>query len=332
MQVELGGGPLHVAAIVEGDLERRRRRTPHLVRCLASVDSSGCISATCGGLRANAGRIADESPPPLAGFLVGRLSLTCGCMTGTASAAVVASRSALQRGVDVCTLCIHHVYMTALTPPRSRESLADTAYRELRDAIVSGIYPPGSRLLEPQLARDLKLSRTPLREALSRLQHEGFIEGEQGLGRYVARISQAEVSDLVGIREVLEGYAARLAGEWIKPSELETLEEAHLSAATAMREQDIDLLTKSSAVFHETIIRGSHSKQCISMAKMMTLQLDRFRAFAENWTDDATRMRSHEQHGELLSALIAHDGNRAEQLMKEHVRTVGECLIASVSP
>src|SRR5262245_9135311 len=99
-------------------------------------------------------------------------------------------------------------------------SLSETVFRSLRQALRAGIYQPGDRLREEEVAKRLKVSRTPVREALSRLVSKGLVEPAGGRGLIVRRLSTAEVLELYAMREILEGAAARLAAQHASLPEL----------------------------------------------------------------------------------------------------------------
>src|SRR5262245_55444326 len=101
--------------------------------------------------------------------------------------------------------------MTALVAPLTRRRLVDEATQALRDAILSGRLPAGTRLRQTELATRLAISRTPIREALGRLQQEGLVEILPAAGVRVAVLNLAEAAALYDVREVLDGLAARLA-------------------------------------------------------------------------------------------------------------------------
>src|SRR3990172_10428419 len=104
-----------------------------------------------------------------------------------------------------------------LGPPPVRETISSAVYRQLREAILSGRIPMGTRINELELALDWRISRTPIRDALRRLEAEGLVEGAPGRGMIVPVLSRVDVDELYALREGLEGMAARLAAERATP-------------------------------------------------------------------------------------------------------------------
>lgn len=195
------------------------------------------------------------------------------------------------------------------------ESLAAGAYRTLRDALLRRAIAPGQRLIETELAQQLGVSRTPVRDALARLVAEGMADALPA-GGIVVRDIQHELADIYGLRQVLEGYAARLAAARIEPRELERL--GHISAllrasidADALQEQ-VDL----NNAFHAQIATSARSDRLVKM-------IDDYRAYFLNpqmlgLYDRAAMLRSHQQHEAIVQALRAGDGDAAERLVRAH--------------
>ena len=122
--------------------------------------------------------------------------------------------------------------------PRSTQKTASShvdAYERLLNAIDSGELAPGSRLLEAQLAERLGVSRTPVREALRRLEAQGLVTHEPHRGVVVAELDYDQLGELYAVREVLEGTAARLAARHASPEEVEVLREMVASPCSGLR-------------------------------------------------------------------------------------------------
>jgi DNA-binding GntR family transcriptional regulator len=150
-----------------------------------------------------------------------------------------------------------------LRPERPR--LADRAYTELRSHLVQGKLPPGTRLVEQTLTAVLGISRTPLREALWRLEQDGLVERRDSGGVYVTELTQDEFEELMGLRAVIEGYCARLAAERATDAQLAEIAAAHEDAERAHDAHDLERLTDAGTRFHDAINAASAAPRCIAM-------------------------------------------------------------------
>jgi DNA-binding GntR family transcriptional regulator len=215
-----------------------------------------------------------------------------------------------------------------LRPERPR--LADRAYAELREYLIGGKLPPGTRLVEQTLTSALGISRTPLREALWRLEQDGLVERRDGGGLYVTELSQDEFEELMGARAVIEGYCARLAAERLTDAQLAEIAAAHQDADRAHEHNDVERLAEAGTRFHDAINAASRSPRCIAMVNELRQWAVRYRP--QGLVDDANRRWSSDQHAEILAALRAHDGELAEQLVRQHLDEVGTRIRAAIDP
>ena len=146
-------------------------------------------------------------------------------------------------------------------PRKALEPIRLDAYRPLRDvvcealraAIQSGELPPGERLMEIPLAEELGVSRTPIREAIRKLEQEGFVVMIPRRGTYVADITLKDINQVFEIRSSLEELAASLASERITPDELEELERHLVSINDYMESRDFDKIVAADIAFHEVL-------------------------------------------------------------------------------
>jgi DNA-binding GntR family transcriptional regulator len=212
-----------------------------------------------------------------------------------------------------------------LQPERPR--LSEWAYDEIRRYIVDGALPPGTRLVENKLTSSLGISRTPLREALHRLEQDGLIERNPGGGLSVTGLTLEELNEVMGIRAVLEGHCARLAAERISDAALADLFAAHEEAADAIRQGDLEALVIANTEFHDGINAAAHSPRCMTMINEMRESVLRYRTEALN--EEATRKQSFDQHLEILMALKARDTELIEKLMRAHIDDVAQQLTAA---
>lgn len=201
---------------------------------------------------------------------------------------------------------------------------AERAYELLRTAIVENRYAPGQRLIEQKIAEELGLSRTPVREALRRLEAEGLVVTEAHRGATVRPITINDVIDLYDLRARLEAYAAQLAAERSTPDERAVLAEAvrAFGEATASFEADGDdalrRLVEANRAVHDCILAAAHHDRLATMiARTVDIPLV-YRSIQRFGPDE--RARSDLFHRLVLAAIERGDAERAGALMAEHVR------------
>jgi len=203
---------------------------------------------------------------------------------------------------------------------------ASVAATELiRNAIVEGRLEPGRRLKEEELARELGISRTPVREALLVLQAEDLVTATPNRGAVVRSHDAAELDDLYELRSLLEGHAARRAAERATPDQIEALRQS-CERFAAIAHDDVAGLVRENLVFHDAILEYAGSARLASMVgKVIKLPLvyNSYRWYSPEQTRIST-----EAHRRIVSAFAAGDAAAAEQLMRDHVLDARRVLVA----
>jgi DNA-binding GntR family transcriptional regulator len=207
---------------------------------------------------------------------------------------------------------------------------ASVAATELiREAIVDGRLEPGRRLKEEELARELGISRTPVREALLFLQAEGLVEATPNRGAMVRTHDAEDLDDLYQLRALLEGYAARRAAlEVADRAVVELL--ASCDRFDALRRDGADLreLVGENLFFHNAILEAAGSARLSSMVRTV-IELPLVYKSYIWYSPDQWRISAH-YHRQITRALEARDGERAELVMKEHVFEARDLLVEQV--
>lgn len=202
----------------------------------------------------------------------------------------------------------------------NRPPASGSAYDALRARILSGELAPGERLIEQTLAEDLGLSRTPVREAIRRLIHEGFVEKGQGYSTRVAEFSEEELAQLFEIRRRLECYAAGRAARMATDEEVAQLRQLsdQMSAHTLPRSQDdYTIISAANTAFHRIIYEAARSPQLTSLiasAVDVGVVARTYYSYSE-----ADLLRSAQHHNEIVDAIAAHAPEWAESVMSSHV-------------
>jgi DNA-binding GntR family transcriptional regulator len=144
---------------------------------------------------------------------------------------------------------------------QNHKPLREIVYDQLKQQILTGQITPGTRMMEVDLARDMGVSRTPIREAIRKLEKEGLVIIEPRRGAYVSDISVKDMVDTLVVREDLEGLAGLLAAETITREELEELEEITTSYSDAIAAGNMENIIHYDELFHRRIVEmtGNHT-------------------------------------------------------------------------
>lgn len=194
-------------------------------------------------------------------------------------------------------------------------SRADRVRDRIRDAIRSGRYKPGERIRETEVADWLEVSRTPVREALRRLESEGLLTFESWRGVVVADLDRQQISELYAMREVLEGAAARLAARHIDEGEFELLD-LLLARADAAADEPA-ALAEINRQLHETIYAAAHNRYLTQTLEQLrnALALLRGTTFAVPGRAGTAA----EEHRAIVEAIRGRNPERAESAARTHI-------------
>jgi|SRR5665213_104371 len=207
----------------------------------------------------------------------------------------------------------------------------DKAYAVIYEALTAGRFRPGERLAEERLAREIGVSRTPVREALRRLSAEGFVEFMPNQGGKVPSLSFDDVKEVFDLRVILESYGASLAARNITAPQLVDLAELcdSMEQAFAKRRPGyIEEISTGNRRFHRVLIEaagGQRLSRLLPQVIEMPLMLDTYDRFS---TADMNRSMRH--HRELTVALDAHDADWAEAVMRVHIQSARNVYLESV--
>ena len=199
----------------------------------------------------------------------------------------------------------------------AKKSLGFSVYERLKRAIIQGDFDPGSRLVESRVAEALGISRTPVREAIHKLEREGLLrQGPKG-GFFVAGLSPSDIEETFGIRSVLESYAARLAAIRHREGELHPLEEKLRAYEESLERGDLDRLPAINTEFHDLLYGLSRSPRLVKMINDLRDHIYRFRLVILKIEDMARS--SKEDHRLMLKAIRDRNADGVENLVREHI-------------
>ncbi len=206
---------------------------------------------------------------------------------------------------------------SAIAPKPEKRSLAVYVYEQLQQLIVNGDLSWSSRLVESQVAARMGISRTPVREALHKLEMEGFISKSAGGGYSITGLDRRDVLEIFGIRSVLESYAARLAAERRKPDEMKLLDAKIAEYQNSLEKGLLHDLPDINTELHDLFYAMSHSPRLIKMINELKNQIQRFRRFLLHSQYGAAL--SNQDHRQILECIRNREADRVEEVMKEHI-------------
>lgn len=202
-----------------------------------------------------------------------------------------------------------------------REVVAET----LRESIVNGTLKPGERLMEIQLAEELGVSRTPVREAIRKLELEGFVIMIPRRGTYVADLSIKDINEVFEIRTSLDVLAAGLAVERITEDELEQLERLLVEIGELIEGNDIERIVEVDSQFHDVLYKASRNDRLVGIINNLREQFTRFRSISFQYPG---RMKvSVEEHRRLVEAIADRNTELAQQIAREHMENSEQILL-----
>ncbi len=204
---------------------------------------------------------------------------------------------------------------------------AQQVYVEIRDGILSGRYPPGERLREEKLASALGVSRSPIREALRLLQSDGLIVFAPNRGAQVAMWSEQDVDEVLNLRSLVEGYAARLAARRLSPEHVRKLTDIadEMERAGEGPTPDVDRVASLNAAFHRMIVQASDNARLVSLMNQILGVPVEYRTYARHSHQQMARSFAH--HRELIRAFETRDEEYASMTMRMHVLAARNALV-----
>ncbi len=198
-----------------------------------------------------------------------------------------------------------------------RKSLGQHVFENLKQAIIRGDLAPGDRIVETQVAEALDISRTPVREAIHKLEREGLLKKLPKAGFTVMSLNREDIEETFGIRSVLESYAAGLAALKHHEDELKPLEEKIREFKICLQKGDTDALAKINTEFHNLLYALSRSPKLVRMINDLRDQIFRFRKILLKM--DHMPEASNEDHRKMLAAIRERDVAKVEELVREHI-------------
>lgn len=205
-----------------------------------------------------------------------------------------------------------------------REVVADA----LREAIRKGILEPGERLMEINLAEELGVSRTPVREAIRKLELEGFVVMMPRRGTYVSEISIRDVNEVFEIRSSLESLASGLAAERITAEELETLQRLLVEIGGYIDDGDMEKIVETDMRFHDLLYQASRNSRLVGVINNLREQLTRFRTASMSYP--GRLKETLKEHRAMVEAIAQGNVRDAKKAAKIHLERSEQTLLNSM--
>lgn len=195
--------------------------------------------------------------------------------------------------------------------------LREVVFKALREAIITGQFAPGERLMEITLANKLGVSRTPVREAIRMLELEGLVVMIPRKGAEVARITPRDLKDSLEVRLALEELGVKLACERIDEEGKERLKQACIDFRIAIGSKLVPSIVEKDVAFHNVIFQTTGNQRLIQMANAQMEQVYRYRV--EYVKDIMYHDVLVDEHTEITNAILTRDVDRAKEVMNKHI-------------
>lgn len=206
--------------------------------------------------------------------------------------------------------------------------LRDVVFNTLRQAILRGELKPGERLMEIQLANKLGVSRTPIREAIRKLELEGLVLMIPRKGAEVAEITEKSLRDVLEVRRALEELAVELACEKITDEQIQDLKDAAEDFKASLKERDITRIAEADVKFHDVIYIATDNQKLIQLLNNLREQMYRYRVEYLKRSDFHQQLI--DEHEEIIETIESGQKDRAVQVVCQHVDNQVEAVMDTI--
>jgi len=206
--------------------------------------------------------------------------------------------------------------------------LRDVVFNTLRKAILTGELKPGERLMEIHLANRLGVSRTPIREAIRKLELEGLVTMIPRRGAEVANITEKNLKDVLEVRRALEGLGIELACERITEEKKKDLKERLDQVECAVRTGDSSAIASADVAFHDTIVEASGNDRLMQLVSNLGEQMYRYRF--EYIKDESKHSQIIQEHRIMFDSIMEKDREKAVQIVKTHISNQEEAIMRKI--
>ena len=195
--------------------------------------------------------------------------------------------------------------------------LRDVVFNTLRKAILRGELKPGERLMEIQLANKLGVSRTPIREAIRKLELEGLVLMIPRKGAEVAQITEKNMQDVLEVRKALEELSVQLACERITPEQVEEMKMAAEDFRKVLKSGDVTKIAEADVQFHDIIFAATNNQRLITLLNNLREQMYRYRVeYLKNPSNHEQLLREHEA---IYRGIMEKDKDVVTEMIRKHI-------------
>ena len=206
--------------------------------------------------------------------------------------------------------------------------LRDVVFNTLRQAILTGELKPGERLMEIHLANKLGVSRTPIREAIRKLELEGLVTMIPRRGAEVAQITEKSMNDVLEVRRAMDALCVELACDRITPEELQDLKKACDTFEAAVKTDDIKQIAQADVALHDIIVQATGNQRLIQLVNNLSEQMYRYRF--EYIKDFSQHERLVEEHKVIYESIVKKDKETASNMAKVHIDNQKKAIIRQI--
>jgi DNA-binding GntR family transcriptional regulator len=207
--------------------------------------------------------------------------------------------------------------MEGLLTEIPQKTLESRVLERLREAIIEGVFKPDSQINQVQVAAQFRTSRGPIRAALNKLEEEGLVVNIPHRGTFVTPLNQKIVSDIYGVRSVLEAYAVRLAISNMNEEDFRTLDEIYTNMQQSAQESDLKRVVNFDFELHKFLVDKSDNHTLVQSWSMLQVQVRRilaFRYFSHPYLQEMV-----DSHTELLDLARHGKARQAAHIMEKHI-------------
>ena len=212
-----------------------------------------------------------------------------------------------------------------ITTIQNHRPLREIVYEELRERILTGNIKPGTRMMEVDLANEMGVSRTPIREAIRQLEKEGLVTIKPRKGAYAAEFSVKSMLDILEVRSHLEGLAANLAAQRMTPAEKQKLIQLEEDFEKALQAGDMHGMIKTDSQFHRMIVEASENNHLIILVEQLQELVLRFRFIYYKDFKRAEEMAP--EHRGIYRAIIEGDSDKAKEAAFNHIDKLKDMIL-----
>ena len=211
----------------------------------------------------------------------------------------------------------------------SYRPLRELVCEHIREAIINGTFAPGERLMEIQMADEMGVSRTPVREAIRKLEMEGFVVMIPRRGTYVSNMSIKDINDVYEIRISLDTLAAGLAAERISDEELEELQRLLVKVGAAIEKNDMAKVVEADIEFHDVLYKASRNERLRNIINNLREQITVIRGVSMRYPG---RLKdTQDEHRRLVECISARNVEKSQEMARIHLENAEKTLMAAMS-